>query len=180
MILVLLRTGMRISELLALRVADVHIKDQRIVIREGAKTRRGRIVYFSDDAQDALKAWLDKRNSHREFLFHSRHRDGLCYTHARLMFEKCLQQAELAHKGYTLHSLRHTFVSELLNAGMRLEYLQQLLGHDNIQVTRHYARLTNKTLEEEYFRAMAIIQRGGIHGTYRADRKLQTVPETKQ
>ncbi len=180
MILVLLRTGMRISELLALRVGEVHIKDQRIVIREGAKTRRGRVVYLSNDARDALEAWLQKRDSHRESLFHARQRATLSYTSCRHMFEKYLSRAELTHKGYTLHCLRHTFASELLNAGMRLEHLQQLLGHDSIQVTRRYARLTNTTLEAEYFRAMARIERGEIHGIYRLGRKLQTIPKAKE
>jgi site-specific recombinase XerD len=77
-----------------------------------------------------------------------------------------LRAAGLQHKGYTIHSLRHTFASELLNAGMRLEYLQLLLGHRNIEITRRYARLTDKSREEEYFRAMAIIEQGGIHGEY--------------
>ena len=77
-----------------------------------------------------------------------------------------LSEAGLLHKGYTVHSLRHTFASELLNAGMRLECLQLLLGHRDIEMTRRYARLTDKSREEEYFRAMAIIEQGGIHGTY--------------
>ena len=72
----------------------------------------------------------------------------------------------MGEKGYTVHCLRHTFASELLNAGMRLECLQQLMGHQDIEVTRRYARLTDRTREEEYFQAMAIIERGGIHGTY--------------
>ena len=49
---------------------------------------------------------------------------------------------------------------------MRLEVLQQLLGHDDIEVTRRYARLTDRTREEEYFRAMARIEKGGIDGNY--------------
>jgi len=44
---------------------------------------------------------------------------------------------------------------------MRLEYLQQLLGHDNIEMTRRYARLSNKTRDSKYFRAMARIEQGG-------------------
>jgi site-specific recombinase XerD len=179
MILVLLRTGMRISELLALKVDDIKITDQRVVIHEGAKTHRGRVVYVSDDARDALKMWLTKRDPLREFLFYGR-TSRLSYTSARHMFEKYLRRAELVHKGYTLHCLRHTFASELLNAGMRIEYLQELMGHDSIQVTRRYAKLTNKTLEAEYFRAMARIQKGKIHGTYRPDHKLQTVLEAKK
>ena len=72
-----------------------------------------------------------------------------------------ITKAELTHKGYTPHTLRHTFATELLNAGMRLECLQVLLGHRNIEETRRYARLTDKTREEEYFKAMAIVEKGG-------------------
>jgi site-specific recombinase XerD len=82
------------------------------------------------------------------------------------VFVKYLRKARLDHKGYTVHCLRHTYASELLNAGMRLEVLQQLMGHQDIEVTRRYARLTDKTREEEYFRAMAIIEKGGIDGDY--------------
>jgi integrase len=49
---------------------------------------------------------------------------------------------------------------------MRLECLQQLLGHSSIEMTRRYARLTDNTRREEYFRAMAIIENGGIDGYY--------------
>jgi len=180
MLLTLLRTGMRISELLALRVSDLDITQRRIVIREGAKTRRGRVVYFSDDAAVALKAWLRTRDATRERLFYARRRDSLGYTSARTIFTTYLQQAGLVHTGYTLHCLRHTFASELLNAGMRLECLQQLLGHDSIQVTRRYAHLTDKTREQEYFQAMAIIERRQSDGTYRLDHQLQTILKEKE
>ena len=63
-----------------------------------------------------------------------------------------------------IHCLRHTFATDLLNAGMRLECLQQLLGHAKIDVTRIYAKLSDQTREEEYFRAMAKIERGSAHG----------------
>ena len=85
---------------------------------------------------------------------------------------RALLDAGLAHKGYTLHCLRHTFASELLNAGMRLECLQPLLGHSSIEMTRRYARLTDTTRKEEYFRAMAIIEKGGVHGDYRRHHQL--------
>ena len=75
----------------------------------------------------------------------------MCYASARVRFNNNLAKAGLADKGYTLHRLRHTFATEMLNAGMRLEVLQQLLGHTSLEVTRRYARLTDKTREEEYF-----------------------------
>jgi integrase/recombinase XerD len=180
MVLILLRTGMRIGELLTTPLRDVNIKERTITIFEGRKNRRGRVVYLSDDALCALKAWLKKRDPQKEFLFYARGRHTMCYTTARMMFEKYCNQAGLGHKRYSLHCLRHTFASELLNAGMRLECLQQLLGHDSIEVTRRYARLTDKTREREYFQAMAIIERGEIHGTYRLHYELQAIPKETQ
>ena len=104
----------------------------------------------------------------------------MSYSKARSLFEQILQKAGLSHKGYTLHALRHTFASELLNAGMRLECLQPLLGHRSLDVTRRYARLTDKTREAEYFRAMAIIERGDLDGHYRLDHSLSALLETEE
>jgi len=180
MLLILLRTGMRIGELLTTCLRDVDIKERTITIFEGRKNRRGRVVYLSDDAQDALRAWLRERDPGKQFLFYAQGSNTMCYTTARMMFEKYRDRASLGHKRYSLHCLRHTFASELLNAGMRLECLQQLLGHDSIEVTRRYARLTDKTREEEYFRAMAIIERGQIHGTYQLDSELQAILKERE
>jgi integrase/recombinase XerD len=160
MIMVLLRTGMRIGELLNTLVEDVNLKERRIEIYEADKTRSGRVVYLSDDAIKALKAWYKDRDVDKEYVFYAQGRHTMTYTAARMMFIKYLQKAGLSHKGYSLHCLRHTFATELLNAGMRIECLQQLLGHSSIEMTRRYARLTDKTREEEYFRAMSKIERG--------------------
>ena len=169
MILVLLRTGMRIGELLNTEVRDLNLSERKIAIYEAEKNGVGRVVYISKDAVCALKAWLHRRDPNKVLLFYALGRSSLTYHGARLMFRKYLKKAGLGHKGYTLHCLRHTFASEMLNAGMRLECLQPLLGHSNIEVTRRYAKLTDRTREEEYFRAMEIIERGEIDGDYRLD-----------
>jgi len=166
LILVLLRTGMRIGEVLRLNVRDLDVRGRKIHIYEGEKNCLGRVVYLSDDALMALKLWLGKRNPDTEYLFPGLQHKHLGYTQARNIFVKYICAAGLQHKGYMIHSLRHTFASELLNAGMRLECLQLLMGHREIEMTRRYARLTDKSREEEYFRAMTIIEQGGIHGTY--------------
>ena len=163
--LLLLRTGMRIGELLSAKVCDLNLKEQKIMIYQAEKTGSGRIVYYSDDAQVALKKWLEERDPAAEFLFYG-HGRRLTYGGAREIFLKYVRKAGLSHKDYTIHRLRHTFASELLNAGMRLEYLQNLLGHTSVEVTRRYARLTDKTREEEYFKAMERIERGEIDGHY--------------
>lgn len=179
MIMVLLRTGMRIGELLQSKVEDVHIKERRIEIYEGEKNRLGRVVYLSDDAILALRKWLKKRNPSEECLIYTRMgADRMSYSTARTIFQRYIVKAGLADKGYSLHTLRHTFATELLNAGMRLECLQVLLGHRSIEETRRYARLTDKTREEEYFRAMSKIERRKSHD--RCDPELASLFEAAE
>jgi integrase/recombinase XerD len=180
MVLVLLRTGMRIGELLETRVEDVELSERRILIWEAQKNRVGRVVYLSDDARDALMDWLRSRDVRKDVIFYGMGRETMSYTAARMRFHGYLEKAGLRHKGYSLHSLRHTFATGLLNAGMRIECLQQLLGHSNLEITRRYARLSDRTREEEYFKAMATIERGPSDGRYRLDRELQAVFEEEE
>lgn len=180
-ILVLLRTGLRIGELLDTKVADVHIKERRIEIYEGEKNRLGRVVYLSDDAVIAVRKWLRERDTWEEYLIYGGGRaDTMSYSTARMIFHRYLVKAGLSGKGYSLHTLRHTFATELLNAGMRLECLQVLLGHRSIEETRRYARLTDKTREEEYFRAMSRIERRERNGNDRRDHELEALFETEK
>jgi integrase/recombinase XerD len=180
MILVLLRTGMRIGELLQLQVTDVHLAERKILLYIGEKNRTGRVVYLSLDACQALKEWMQKRDRGKPLLFYGQGRNSLGYTAARMMFQRYLKKAEISQKGYSLHCLRHTCATELLNAGMRLECLQQVLGHSNLEQTRRYARLTDKTREEEYFRAMARIEGREHHDGERIPGEVPAVFEETQ
>ena len=178
LILTLLRTGMRIGELLNTKLPDLNLREKYIQIFEAQKNRVGRIVFFSDDAHSALIKWLKLRNNKKDYLFYGLHNRPLSYEAARCRFIHYLNKAGLSHKDYSLHCLRHTFASEALNAGMPLQCLQELLGHSCIEMTRRYARLTDNTRREEYYKAMAIIERGQTHGHYRFDHQLPPVPQT--
>lgn len=169
LILLLLRTGMRIGELLSTKVHDVDLSNQRILIYQADKTGLGRVVYYSGDAQTALLSWLKARNSFKEMLFYAQGRQSLGYEAARCMFNKYLQKACLGFSGYTLHCLRHTFATDLLNARMPLECLRVLLGHTSLEVTRIYARLSDKTREREYFAAMDRILKEQSHADNQCD-----------
>jgi site-specific recombinase XerD len=162
LILLLLRSGMRIGELLNTKVTDVEIRQQKILIYQADKTGLGRVVYYSEDAQAALLAWLRVRDAFNEHLFYGRGGKALSYAAARLIFNKYLHKAGLQYSGYTLHCLRHTFATDLLNARMPLECLQVLLGHCNLEITRRYARLSDQTREQEYFDAMDRILKGDV------------------
>jgi site-specific recombinase XerD len=160
LILILLRTGMRIGELLNCKVDDVDLSEQKILIYQSDKTCDGRAVYYSDDVHQALLVWLRVRDPLKQQLFYGRGANPLCYEAARSILQKYLQKAGLQYNRYTLHCLRHTFATDLLNARMPLECLRVLLGHSNLQITRRYARLSDKTREEEYFTAMERILKG--------------------
>jgi integrase/recombinase XerD len=88
MILLLLRTGMRIGELLRIRVSDVHMAEQKILIYEGEKNQRGRVVYFSDDAKASVSVWMKDRKQEMELLFYGPTGKVLSYPAARMMFVK--------------------------------------------------------------------------------------------
>jgi site-specific recombinase XerD len=170
LILLLLRTGMRIGELLNCKLEDIDLCEQKILIYQSDKNSAGRVVYYSEDAQQALLAWMRIRDPHRQHLFYGHSDRPLCYETARSIFKKCLQKAGLQYSGYTLHCLRHTFATDLLNATMPLECLRVLLGHCSLEITRRYARLSDKTREEEYFKAMERILKGGPDENDQRDR----------
>jgi site-specific recombinase XerD len=172
LILVLLRTGMRICELLSTKMQNINLRKRKILIFESAKNRIGRVVYLSEDARIALRKWIKIRNQKTDYLFYGHRGQPLSYEAARSVFKKYFEKAGLSAKGYTLHCLRHTFASELLSAGMPLESLQYLMGHSSIVVTRRYARLTNIALENDYFSAMQKIEKGESDGLYGNDYEI--------
>ena len=182
MILILLRTGMRIGEALELRVHDINFEKQSIMICKGEKNDEGRLVYFTEDAKTAIIDWLEVRNRSRIYLFYGFKGNPLTYVTAWHRFSNCLKKAGLTDKGYTLHSLRHTFATDTLNARLRIEVLQELLGHSNLEMTRRYAKLTDKTREEEYFKAMRKLETAGgdDHDYQRVSNRLQAVFEKKK
>ncbi len=180
LILLLLHTGMRIGELLRVKMSDIILSERKILLYLGEKNLHGRIVYYSNDAEQALDKWLAIRDQNSEHLFYGYAGQELSYVVAWMIMSKAVQKAGLAQRGYSLHSLRHTFATNMLNAGLRLEVLQQLLGHLSIEITLQYARISDITREDAYFKAMAVIEKGGSHEYDRVNPELQAVFEEKK
>jgi site-specific recombinase XerD len=158
MMMLLLRTGMRIGELLNTQMGDICLEEQTIRIHESVKTGGGRVVFFSNDAAEALYEWLLVRDYWKERLFYGQGRLSMTYAGARKVFVKYIGKARLSGKGYTIHCLRHTFATNLLNAGTPIEVVRDLLGHSSLEQTQQYTKLSDRTREAEFFRAMAIIE----------------------
>jgi site-specific recombinase XerD len=180
LILLLLHTGMRIGELLSVKVTDIVLSERKILLHVGEKNLHGRIVYYSSTAEKALNEWLASRDPGREYLFYGYKGNDLSYVGAWMIMKEAIRKAGLEDKGYSLHSLRHTFATNMLNAGLRVEVLQQLLGHLSIDMTLRYARISNATQEESYFKAMAVIEKGDHHEYDRVNPELQAVFEEKK
>ena len=180
LILLLLHTGMRIGELLQVKMTDIILPERKILLFIGEKNLHGRIVYYNQEAEEALEKWLGVRDRSSECLFYGYRGLELSYVAAWMIMKKATQQAGLEQKGYSLHSLRHTFATNMLNAGLRLEVLQKLLGHLNIDITLRYAKIADGTREEAYFKAMAIIEKGENHEYDRVNPELQAVFEEEE
>lgn len=180
LMLLLLRTGMRIGELLGVKMADIVFPERKILLYLGEKNFQGRVVYYSKDAEAALQLWLQHREKGSRHLFPGKNGRALSYSTARRIFHNAVEQSDLTGKGYTLHSLRHTFATGILNAGMRIEVLQQLLGHYEIAMTMRYAQLVDRTREQEYFKAMDHIEHGSCNESYNVNTRLQDVFEKKK
>jgi len=119
LLLLLLRTGMRIGELLDVKVSDINLAERKILIYVGEKNYQGRAVYYNEDAAQALQHWLTERDTQSDYLFPGRSGPGtISYVTARSAMRRCLERAGLSDKGYSLHHLRHTFATDMLNAGM--------------------------------------------------------------
>jgi len=180
LILLLLHTGMRIGELLQLKMTDIILSERKILLFIGEKNLHGRVVYYNQEAEEALEKWLGVRDRSSAYLFYGHKGRELSYVSAWMIMKKAIQQARLEQKGYSLHSLRHTFATNMLNAGLRLEVLQKLLGHLSIEITLRYAKIADGTKEEAYFKAMAVIEKGGHHEYDRVNPELQAVFEEEE
>ena len=180
LILLLLHTGMRIGELLRVKLSDIVQSERKILLYLGEKNLHGRVVYYSSVAEQALKKWLAIRQTMSEYLFYGYAGQELSYVAAWMIMQEAVQKAGFEGKGYSLHSLRHTFATNMLNAGLRLEVLQQLLGHLTIDITLRYARISDVTREDAYFKAMEIIEKGDRHEYDRVNPELQAVFEEKK
>jgi integrase len=162
--LFMLRCGLRVSEVCALSwdAIDLHTGTVRITRGKGQVDR---IVYCSPDVAHALRVWRD-HHTPGKYLFPSRtrSREHLARFQINVLMAQYLAAAGVA-RHYSPHCLRHTFATQLLNAGVPLEVLQDLMGHHSIQITLRYTQLYDTTKRHQYEQAMTkIAQRQAASG----------------
>ncbi len=155
--LLMLRCGLRVSEACALTWDACDLAGGTIRIDDG-KGRVDRVVYLSSDVEQGLKLWQARRPK-SPFLFPSRKVAGahLGRRNVFQIMQKYLRAAGVA-KSYSPHCLRHTFATQLLNAGVTLEVLKELMGHRSIQNTIKYTQLYEATKRQQFDQAMERVE----------------------
>ena len=146
-------TGVRVGELVSIKVSDIDLGSRTILILgKGNKERR---VTYGDYCDEILKLYLDDgylrlnvKNSPYLFLNNT----GSCITERgiRYVLDQIIKETSL-NKSISPHVLRHSFATHLLNEGCDLLTVQKLLGHESISATQIYTHVTTDRLKEVYY-----------------------------
>jgi len=149
---VLFSCGLRVSELINLKLSSLYLEEQYVrIIGKGSKER---LVPISESAIKELRLWFDYRQhmnikpGEEDYVFLNRRGSHLTRTMILIMIK---QQAVLAriHKTISPHTLRHSFATALLEGGADLRVIQALLGHESIGTTEIYTHIDTSTLRRE-------------------------------
>lgn len=149
---VLFSCGLRVSELVNLKLSDLFLADR--FIRVIGKGRKERFVPISDNAIRQLRFWFDDRNhmdikpGEEDYVFLNRRGAHLTRTMILIMIKRLGAEAGI-NKTISPHTLRHSFATALLEGGADLRAIQAMLGHESIGTTEIYTHIDTHTLRQE-------------------------------
>lgn len=145
----MLHTGMRVGEIVNLRLADIYLSEKRPPhLRVIGKGQRERIAYLSATATLLLNEYLAKRpGKTEEKVFLNRRGKPITITGIQLQLVKYCRQADI---WTTCHQLRHTFACRMISAGVPVTSVQKMLGHTSIRTTQIYVQVADTQVERDY------------------------------
>lgn len=150
MILCLVSSGLRVSELINVKLVDLF--DRSIVVRNG-KGGKPRVTFITKEAQLAIDNYLKIRGTQEGYLFPNPYGESISRVVIARKVKYYSKKAKI-NKKVTPHTLRHTMATTMLSNGGRVEDVQQILGHTNITNTMHYLHFTNRQLQKSYNKVM--------------------------
>lgn len=137
--------GLRVSELVRLKVTDIH-SDRMMIRVEQGKGRKDRYTLLSKRLLGELRLyWKIKRPAVWLFPGIKQH-EPLCTRAAQYVYARAVSKAGIKRRG-EIHTLRHCFATHLLEAGQDIRTIQLLMGHSSILSTVRYLQVTSKTLQ---------------------------------
>lgn len=149
-------TGMRVSELVSVKLKD--IDDFNNVIRVIGKGNKERLVSYGAYCEDILTLYLKDgrnkllKNNETDILLLNNNGKPLTDRGVRLILDNILKQVSI-NSHVSPHTLRHTFATHMLNEGADLLTVQELLGHANLSTTQIYTHVTNERLRDVYLKS---------------------------
>lgn len=136
-------SGMRVSEVVKLKIQDIDWERNLIILRK-AKGDRDRMTIVPEKIKQQLQGFLFGRER-SEPVFESSRGGHLTSRTAQKVFERAKRLAGMQNDA-TFHSLRHSFATHLLENGVDIRYVQELLGHRNIITTQIYTQVSAVSL----------------------------------
>jgi len=161
--LVMLRCGLRVSEVARLTLEQIDWEQQALHIVQG-KGRKDRRVYMSPDAVASLHMCLAQHPGERAkaYVFWNRKRQGQLLS-VKAIQKKMERYAKAAGITASCQSLRHTFASNVLEHGAEVVAIRDFLGHSQISSSERYAKISSQKIKQEYMRTMQkILQQGQV------------------
>jgi integrase len=138
-VLLALNTGMRRGELFNLMIADVDLKDGRVVVQGlSSKSGNSRFIPLTNEAKQILKDWIDQ--SAPEGLLFPSPVTGKRFNNINKSWQALIQSTDI--ENFRFHDLRHTFASKLAMRSVDLYVIKELMGHASIETTQRYAHLS--------------------------------------
>ena len=146
-------TGVRVGELVNIKVSDIDLGRRNIIIL--GKGNKERFVTYGEYCEDILKTYLNTGRvslnvKQSDYLFLNNNGGRLTDRGVRFILDKLIQKTSL-NKNISPHMIRHSFATHLLNEGCDLLTVQKLLGHESIKATQIYTHVTTDRLKEVYY-----------------------------
>lgn len=145
-------TGLRIGELVNVRVSDINDVSNEIKVL--GKGRKERVVLYGSYCEDALELYLsdgrcELNKKRSDYLFLNKDGGKLSDRYVRKIIDDTVRKCEIDYH-VTPHTLRHTFATDMLNSGADLMTVKELLGHSSINTTGIYTHVSNERLKKVY------------------------------
>lgn len=136
--------GLRVSEIVRLKIKDIDLPQLQLFIRQ-SKGQKDRITVMPEKLKELVTQFMAGKTG-ENYLIESERGGRLTERTAQKIFDRAVKKAGIA-KDVTFHALRHSFATHLLENGVDVRYVQELLGHQNIRTTQIYTHLTNVALK---------------------------------
>ena len=144
-VLTLVRSGLRVSELTRLRTDDIY--ERSVLVRCG-KGKKPRVTFIDQETEQAIINYLLTKKK-TDYLFTNTSKQIISRQYIARIVKDYAQKAGIDKK-VSPHTLRHTFATNLLQKGARIEDVQPMMGHASIATTRIYMHFTNDYLHQRY------------------------------